>query len=609
MNPAHDNIHPILASSIDNTVDAALICTPGLVVQRLNAAARLLLGIDEGTNLLGIAHPDDAASLLEGIVRDEGLLVHVRLNHAGEWRLCRIGLTPFTLPEGTLWHLRMVDVTDHVLNSRYNQTILAAGLRFGWAEWHDVPPGEETIFSPEAYAIVFGRRIEEPQLVLWEELQAVFHPDVDNEALLTQIRAAGSRGESYRVEFAVVHPDGRVHWIESLGAASSGIDGRLIYGGLLRDMTQDREQAIRLVRARHAESLRLLAGGIAHDFNNKLQVIIGHVSLAQDILEADPGGGPAAVRESLNWAAEAADQARTLARELMALARNAPAESHPVRVQDLAAGTRALLSNRSAIGFDVRLPEDLWRVVGDRTQVAQVIENIVGNAVDAMPSGGTIRLEGRNLLAGPEKRVELLISDSGPGIPDDLREAIFDPYYSTKSHGHGLGLATTYAIVHQHGGTIQVETSEWGGARFRMTLPAMAGGDADKAETRTRDIANLTGQILIVDDDARVLASAKAMVESFGLDVAVTASGPEALAWLEHHRCDVVFLDWVLGEPMSGRDVLNTLKARHPDLIVAVSTGFADVPIPAGVPSLPKPYTRQQLGEVLADLLSQSGTE
>lgn len=137
----------------------------------------------------------------------------------------------------------------------------------------------------------------------------------------------------------------------------------------------------------------------------------------------------------------------------------------------------------------------------------------------------------------------------------------------------------------------------------------MAGGAADKAETRTRDIANLTGQILIVDDDARVLASAKAMVQSFGLDVAVTASGPEALAWLERHRCDVVFLDWVLGEPMSGRDVLNTLKARYPDFIVAVSTGFADVPIPAGVPSLPKPYTRQQLGEVLADLLSQSGTD
>lgn len=609
MNPAHDNIHPILVSSIDNTVDAALICTPELIVERLNASAQSFLDMGEGISLLTVAHPQDAEVLLEGVAREEGTLIHVRLHHAGEWRLCRMGLTPFALPGGTLWHMRMVDVTDYVLSVRYNEAVLAAGLRFGWAEWHDGAAGRGTVFSPEAFSIVFGLRVDEPRVIFWEDVRAVLHPDVDPEALLAEIREAGLQGESYRLEYAVVHPDGRVHWIESLGAVSSGVDGHRIFGGLLRDMTQDREQAVRLVQARHAESLRLLAGGIAHDFNNKLQVIIGHLSLAQDILDVEPGGGSATVRESLNWAAEAADQARTLARELMALARNAPAESHPMRVQDLAAATRAVVSHRSTIGFEVRLPEGLWRIVGDRTQVAQVIENIVCNAVDAMPSGGTIRLEARNVVEGPEKRVELLISDSGPGIPDDLREAIFDPYYSTKSHGHGLGLATTYAIVHQHGGSIRVETSEWGGALFRIALPAMEGGADETGESRTHNVAKLTGQILIVDDDARVLASTKAMVQSFGLDVAVCAGGPEALDWLGSHRCDMVILDWVLGEPMSGREVLNTLKARYPGLIVAVSTGFADVPIPAGVPRLPKPYTRQQLGQVLADLLSQSGTD
>ncbi len=609
MNPARDNVHPFLVSSVDNTADVALICTPDLIVERLNLVARSFLAIDRGTSLLTVVNPEDTEMLGDAISREEGTILHARINQAGAWRLCRVGLTPFALPDGILWHMRIVDVTDVVLNARYNQTILAASLRFGWAEWHDVPPGRNTVFSPEAYAIVFGHKVAEPRQVLWDDLRAVFHPEVDYDALMHQIREAGSRGESYRLEFAVVHPDGQVHWIESLGAASEGLDGRRIYGGLLRDMTRDREQALRLIRARHAESLRILAGGIAHDFNNKLQVIIGHLSLAQDMLETEYRDGSEQVLQSLNWAAEAADQARTLARELMALARNAPAESRPIPVQDLAAATRAVLSNRPAIGFELKLPDGLWCVVGDRTQVAQVIENIVYNAVDAMPSGGTIRFQAQNLPQGSQKRVEILISDSGPGIAEDLLEAIFDPYYSTKSHGHGLGLATTYAIVQQHGGSIQVETSEWGGACFRIILPACDGRALETLPGRAHPIATLKGQLLIVDDDPIVLASAKAMAQSFGLDVAAAASGPEALDWLGSHPCDMVLLDWVLGDPMSGREALDILRKTHPGLVVAVSTGFADVPIPAGVPGLPKPYTRQRLGEVLADLLFQPGMD
>lgn len=160
--------------------------------------------------------------------------------------------------------------------------------------------------------------------------------------------------------------------------------------------------------------------------------------------------------------------------------------------------------------------------------------------------------------------------------------------------------------MQQHGGQLTVGASSLGGAAFTVVLPATLDDPSDARGFGVHGVGQLSGTRLIVDDDAQVRSGAQALAQSYGLTTFAVSDGPSAWAWLEAHPCNVVMLDWVLGSPMAGHQVLEELRREYPEVLVVVSSGYADAPIPGGVPTLPKPYTRGQMGRVLASLLHRS---
>lgn len=215
-----------------------------------------------------------------------------------------------------------------------------------------------------------------------------------------------------------------------------------------------------------------------------------------------------------------------------------------------------------------------------------------------------VRIRAQNLCDGGQPHVAITVEDDGPGIPLTLREHIFDPYYTTIVHGHGLELAIAMAIAQQHGGQLTVGDSPLRGAELTLTLPGTTELVLPREVPSPRTVAPFSGTVLIVDDNVPVRATAQALVQSFGLQIATVGDGASSSAWLSEQACDLVLLDWVLGGAMKGHEVLEAIRRRCSHIPVVVSSGYDDVSIPAGTPLLPKPYTRQHLGRVLAAILT-----
>jgi signal transduction histidine kinase/CheY-like chemotaxis protein len=570
-------------------------------VSRCNDLARRVYDQGTGCPFRERIHPDDW-HLVEAHLKGEARFqVTVRMGRPGGWILGQLTAVPCAVEEAA-WIVAWTDVTSATLQSRHHAAFIQAGERFGWMPWTMEREREEARLSPGAYEILFGERVDKPQLVQLSDLLAVLHPFEDGESLVAPMRAAYRSGESFHMQYSVVHPNGQVRWVQSLGVATRDLDGVVHFDGVLRDSTADHHRAVAATHAQHTESVRLMAGGLAHDLNNQLQVIMAHLSLLQEHVSALDSDRLAQAMDSLEWADGAVERARELAGKLLIFSRSAPPSLEPVGIADIIRSSLGVLHQRADIKLEAEWDPDLWSGVGDRIQLLQVLENLVHNAADAMPGGGRLHIRADNRTEPDGMMVAIIVEDSGPGIAPELWDNIFDPYYSTKVNGHGLGLAASQAIMQQHGGQLLVGASALGGAAFTMILPATLESPLD-SDVVDEDVGQLAGTALIVDDEPQVRAGAQALAQSYGLTTAVVADGPSALAWLRTHTCDVVVLDWVLGSPMAGHQVLAALQAKYPSVSVVVSSGYADVPIPAGIPTLPKPYTREQMGRALAAIL------
>lgn len=573
-------------------------------VSRCNSLAKEVYDQGVGAAFQARIHPADWELIATHLEEQIRFQVTVRLGTPGHWILGQMTAVPCDMADAA-WIVLWSDVTAAILQARHHEAFIQGGERFGWLPWHMDIEREEAKLWPGTYEVLFGKSVDKPQIVTLAEVQAVMHPSEDPDSIVGAVREARRRGESFHQQYAVVHPNGQVRWIQSLGVATRDLDDVVHFEGVMRDATDEHNQALALIRAQYAESVRLLAGGLAHDLNNQLQVIMAHLSLLQEhvaVLEADRRSKAA---DSLEWADTAVERARELAGELLILSRSAPPSLRPVAVPDLIRTALGALHNRVDIRVKAEWDSNLWAVMGDRIQLSQVLENLVHNAADAMPEGGRVQIRADNHQAD-RMTVAITVEDSGPGIPPELWGNIFDPYYSTKANGHGLGLAASQTIMQQHGGQLTVGVSSLGGAAFTVVLPATLECPLDGEGSDVHGVGQLSGTLLVVDDDAQVRAGAQALAQSYGLTTFAVADGPSALAWLEAHRCDLVMLDWVLGSPMAGHQVLDELRREYPEVLVVVSSGYADVPIPAGVPTLPKPYTREQMGRVLASLLQRS---
>ncbi len=391
--------------------------------------------------------------------------------------------------------------------------------------------------------------------------------------------------------------------------------------GFVLDVTQQKAMEARVRQAQKMEAVGTLAGGVAHDFNNLLQAILGYAEL---LLEALPKEGP--VAKSLQGIRNAALRGKSLTEQLLAFSRQTPARKRPL---DLNAEIRSVFQwlRRTLprmIRVELDLAEDLWPVRADPSQIGQVLMNLAVNARDAMPEGGVLAVRTRNAPVeeqdprgvppelGLGRFVEVSVSDTGQGIPPDALEHIFEPFFTTKGvgEGTGLGLATVYGIVQEHGGAVTCESTPGRGTTFRIFFPAASENAREVSAEPDGDPEppGGTGTVLVVDDEDMVREVCAEILDTAGYRVLTADSGERALEIYEAETADLVLLD--LSMPgMGGRRCLKELLARHPDARVVVATGYlgenhtADLLDEGALRVIHKPYRAAELLRLVGEVL------
>ncbi len=388
---------------------------------------------------------------------------------------------------------------------------------------------------------------------------------------------------------------------------------------VFRDITEKRTIEEKLLKAEKIESLGVLAGGIAHDFNNLLSAIMGNIELAA--MDLAPGDE---ARESLSRAEKAVVRAADLTQQLLTFSKGGAPIRKAASITELIKDSAdfALRGSKALCVFD--LPEDLWKVEIDSGQISQVISNIVLNGIHAMPDGGEIQIRCVNIMIGsdhlelkPGKYVKVTIQDNGIGIPKELMQRIFEPYFTTKRSGSGLGLATAYSIMKKHDGLIEVASELGKGTVFSLYLPAFTGtvshkpGPADKPSPEKN-----RGKVLLMDDDDMIRLAASEMLKQIGCEVVISAEGSEALEKYKAAKTsgapfDAVILDLTIPGGMGGKETIRRLLELDPEVKAIVSSGYSSDAIMAnylqygfsGV--LTKPYHIKELAVALWKVIAQ----
>ena len=461
-------------------------------------------------------------------------------------------------------------------------------------------------------------------------LKSVFDVTVD---LATQAKAqkSGYRSEAQSIllnlpeNVTLTSRDGNERIIEQV--ASPIRDNKNEVAGVVlvfRDITERQRNEAERRKAETLEQLGLLAGGIAHDFNNLLTAIIGNISLASLLLPPDDE-----MAERLDDAKNASLRARDLAQQLLTFARGgAPIKktaSIGKLIQDTVSFSLRGSHNRSEFEFG----GDLSPAEIDAGQISQVIANLVVNADQAMPNGGTLHVSCENFSysadttpavpdLAPGDYVRVRIRDEGVGIPEKYMKRIFDPYFTTKPKGSGLGLATAYSIIKNHNGLMMVESEVHVGTTFTVYLPAALHQDSPAEAPRTFTPALPgTGRVLVVDDEDAIRDLVEFTLTRLGYKVSKAATALEGVNIYREkfeagERFDAVILDLTLPGGMGGKEALKKLIEIDPTVNAIVSSGYAtDATMSRyqdfgfhGV--IAKPYEAAELGKIIYDVIESS---
>ena len=425
--------------------------------------------------------------------------------------------------------------------------------------------------------------------------------------------AVMNHGVPVRVE-ELISDKGERRWFETFKTPVKDARGQMIgTTGYAHDITERKREEEALRNVQKLESLGILAGGIAHDFNNLLGGIFGYIDLAAAKASAKD------VADILARALATIDRARGLTRQLLTFAKGgAPIKKIESLVPSIQEAARFALSG-SRVSCDFHISPDLWLCEFDKDQIGQVIDNIVINAQQAMPDGGTIDIHAQNvsiaakpgsatLLRGHCVRVSIV--DHGIGMPADIVPRIFDPFFTTKAKGHGLGLATCHSIVHRHGGWIDVESEPGKGSSFHVYLPASPSLARPEAAASAAASHKGRGTIVIMDDEEVVRDAVGEMLKSIGYSVITAQHGREAIDVLRRElqagrKVEAMILDMTVPGGMGGREAVGEIRGIDPQLRVFVASGYAEDPVMAApkdhgfAGSICKPFTRSDLAEML----------
>jgi two-component system, cell cycle sensor histidine kinase and response regulator CckA len=392
--------------------------------------------------------------------------------------------------------------------------------------------------------------------------------------------------------------------------------------GIVEDVTELRSLEHQLLQAQKFETIGQLAGGVAHDFNNVVGAILGWAELGYEESVAFPR-----IAERFTRIREQADRAASLTRELLAFARCQELQPRPVDINTIIQDLTNFLDK--VIGRDVEIkviPGILRPIQADPVQIEQVLMNLCLNARDAMPEGGRLAIETEMEqiddsfcryypYATPGSYAILSVSDTGIGMTQEIRERIFEPFFTTKERGtgSGMGLATAYGIVKQHGGFIHVYSEPWQGSLFRVYLPAIEGANPEitpkfKSAEFSRS-ANLDGTetILLAEDHDSVREMVRQWLVNLGYRVLSAANGEEATRLCEQEAPGLAILDMVMPR-MGGTAAATHLRGRFPTLPILFTSGYSESTGAAAslLPNsyyLQKPYSPTALGRVIRKIL------
>jgi PAS domain S-box-containing protein len=386
--------------------------------------------------------------------------------------------------------------------------------------------------------------------------------------------------------------------------------------GVTRDITERKQLEEQFLQAQRMEAVGTLAGGIAHDFNNILTAILGNIGLAV----LDEKIGPR-VQDRLAQAEAACLRAQALSQQLLTFAKGGAPVKKLFSVAELLTESTAFTCAGSPVRCETTFPENLWWIEADPGQIGQVFQNLTINAIQAMPTGGTIKVGAEKLTLGTEsdlplgagKYLKISLRDQGVGIPAEHLPRIFDPYFTTKQKGSGLGLASTYAIIIKHHGHIAVESKPGVGTTFHIYLPAVEPQAAPQPEEK-RELLVGKGKILVMDDEEMVLEVLGRMLVRLGYEAEVARDGREAIKrFVQAHGSGQAFaaviLDLTVPGGMGGKETMDRLLEIDPQVKAVVSSGYSDDPIMADFQKygfsgiIAKPYRISELGKILNEVI------
>jgi len=450
--------------------------------------------------------------------------------------------------------------------------------------------------------------------------QSQLHPLDETEKYIELFKKLASHITPPDSAYHVLHKDGYLIPVE-ISTSIMELEGRKIIQGIFRDIRERIKLEEEIQKAQRLESAGVFAGGIAHDFNNLLTAILGNISLA--ITYAEPDGK---VHKRLTESEKAIMRAKDLTQQLLTFAKGGVPITKTVDLSNMIVESSEFVLRGSNLKCECYIADNLWPVEADLGQMNQVMHNLVINAYQVMPDGGSCRLEAKNIIIRDSdpiplsagRYVKISVHDEGGGISPEHLNKIFDPFFTTKVSGSGLGLSTAYSIINKHGGLITVDSEPGQGSTFHIFIPASSKTvvSAKKGE-RQPEILTGEGKVLLMDDEEFIRVIATDLLEHLGYTVKAAREGREALtlykkAMEDGEPYEVVIMDLTIPGGMGGKETILELKKLDPDVKTIVSSGYANDPILANFKEygfdgmVPKPYKVEELAETLHQVIKQT---
>jgi signal transduction histidine kinase/CheY-like chemotaxis protein len=398
----------------------------------------------------------------------------------------------------------------------------------------------------------------------------------------------------------------------------------LIIGTVIvfRDVTHERRMIEEMIKIKKLESVGLLAAGIAHDFNNILTAILGNIELAGSRIKIEDQQTAALLMD----AQKAAGRAAKLTRQLLIFAKGGEPVKETTDLSELVQESADFVLHGSHVSCEYSIADNLWLINADSGQISQVIQNIILNAKHAMPKGGKIQIactnvEGATEIAMPTslrqgRFVRITIQDFGSGIAPEIMDKIFDPYFSTKPDGNGLGLAICHFVIKKHDGWIAVQSEIGKGTTFSIYLPAAQTAELVAAQIGKEKAATQkkAARIMVMDDDRMLRELAKAQLRSLGHETVLVADGEEAITTYQQLResgspVDLVIMDLTIPGGMGGKEAAQLLLKDDPAARLIVASGYSNDPVLAEYKkygfraAVAKPFSLKELNRAIAAAL------